>query len=336
MTLITEKADLCKLVKEIKYGNNTEIIKAHQAVGRVLAEDLFAGFTLPLKSLNNTILQQKMKSCQNNIITIPETTNYRNIERNNKAVRDKKDIIRIEEYFLKADLFSKGDLLFPKGMKLSGEDLSLLKIAKIEKVKVKTQSIISLITAETENNSNIAILKIIAGKLGLEYRVVEKSTIKKSLEDFIIHQQESDLIILDDVKKQDNNIVDFSEYQENNTYQKENIMGICCIGDRKVFHLSSLPKDFAASLIWIGNNIFKGNIDTNPVKVVLGEEMNLSKDSISSFMYLKCEKGYLVAYPLKKEDYHNKDQIIKTKAYFTMNKTKKVLERGEWIDVIRL
>lgn len=53
-------------------------------------------------------------------------------------------------------------------------------------------------------------------------------------------------------------------------------------------------------------------------------------------MYLKCEKGYLVAYPLKKEDYHNKDQIIKTKAYFTMNKTKKVLERGEWIDVIRL
>lgn len=330
MTLITEKADLCKLVKEMKYGNNIETTKAQHAVGRVLAEDLFAGFTLPLKSLNNNTLQKR--EIFGHIIPMINDNSERNAV-SNINVKTEKDIIHIEEYFPETDLFLKGDLLFPKGMELCEEDLSLLEIAKIEKVKVKAQTRIMLVTAGRENNTNSDILKIIAGKLGLKSRVIEKNTIKESMEDFVIQQKESDLIILDDIKRQPN-IIELSDYKGKDTYCK-NIMGICCIGDRKVFHLSSLPKDFAASLIWIGNHIFKGKADTNPVKVVLGEEMSLSYQEIS-FMYLKCEKGYLAAYPLKKGDNNDRNQISKIKAFFTMNRTKKFLERGEWIDVIRL
>lgn len=164
--------------------------------------------------------------------------------------------------------------------------------------------------------------------------MIEKSSLRGSLEDFILLQKDSDPIMMDDIKRE-KTIIDISDYKRNNTYNKENIMGICCIKNRKVFHLSSQPEEFSASLIWIINNIFNGKMDTNTVKVVLGEDMSLSK-RISTFMDLKCEKGYLVAYPLGKDDYQNTNQIKKSKAFFTMDRSKKYLERGEWIDVIRL
>lgn len=165
MALITEKTVLCDLVKEMKYGKNIEIIHSHKAAGRIIAEDLFAEFTMPLKSIKNSILQETEKD-DNNIIPMKKYQMPKYPEEKSSNRKTKDDIIDIEKYFPKADLFSTGDLLFPKGMELSEEDLPLLEIAKIEKVKVRALSTITHVTSGTEDNSNSNILKIIAGKLG--------------------------------------------------------------------------------------------------------------------------------------------------------------------------
>lgn len=321
MPLIMEHRRICQVLEEIK-GYREERIQVEDLKESILQEDLYASFGLPLKEASSLDKKREKGSI------IPLSIRKDAKRKRNEAGSCHAEIIDIkkekEKLLPKGQLFEKGDLLFPKGTVLTEEEIPLLKIAEIKNVKELKKKRIIMISTSTEN---IGIYKGLLESFPVQCKICHEKFSIDLLEE---ERQNTDLFIADDIKSRQGKV--YSLYEN----QREEVMGLCMYKGKGVFHLPHTPDGFLSSLVWIVEQLFsEGRKARKLQKVLLGEDMKASLyKKQHSLMYIKCEQGHFVAYPLKGENLKDKKLLKKKKAVFSMENRREVFQRGEWIEVI--
>ncbi len=328
MAFIAAPEELCK-VFSFKRKIGKKKIPIEHIEGRRTLEDLYAGCSLSYQdqsSLKEKYRCEFLSFEKERFFTKGTTLKENKIPKEERVIDFQK--VR-DKIFPQGKLFQKGDLIVSKNVGLSKREIPFLKKAGINEVLVSEKPRIFFLSSQL-NQQKKTILECLFQKFEIEGKIIETSNIFQKIK-ILAMEEEIDFFLVNDLKEEKNNIVSLTQEK---SWIEEYPIGLCKVEGKTVFHIGEKDPAFTSSLIWIFQQFLSlKEKKEGPVKVLLGMDLSPEIYQESILMNFKCEKGYIVAYPLLEKEQKG-EALKKVKAIFSLNG--KRAERGEWIEVLRL